>query len=78
LVIPDGAQRRSGIVFRINLYVITGLVPVISLWPGATLFLIRMAGTDPRIEPGGGHAREGVECKGRIIPVQNRFGRANA
>jgi hypothetical protein len=46
LVIPDGAQRRSGIVFRINLYVITGLVPVISMAEHNAL-QIGMAGTSP-------------------------------
>jgi hypothetical protein len=43
-VTPDGAQRRSGIVFRSKLHVITGLVPVISFSDGAKLLPIGMTG----------------------------------
>jgi hypothetical protein len=37
-VIPDEAQRRSGIDVRMNLHVITCLVPVIPMDWGAELF----------------------------------------
>jgi hypothetical protein len=39
-------------------HVITGLVPVIPI--RGALFLIGMAGTDPRIKSGDGHDGEGV------------------
>ena len=40
---------------QMPMLVIAGLVPVISIASSAALFLIEMAGTDPRIKSGDGH-----------------------
>jgi hypothetical protein len=44
------------------LFVITGLVPVISIGKGTALHRIGMAGTDPRIKSGDGHDVVNVGC----------------